>query len=321
MPPDFWRGRRVLVTGAGGFVGSSLVPRLRATEADLVTPSRRDCDLTEQTEVRRLLAETRPEVVFHLAGLVGGIADNAQRPADYCHQNLLMGTLLIDEAWRAGVRKYITLAGACSYPAQAKSPIAETSLWNGHPEPTSAPYGLAKAMAVAEAQAYRAQHGFDAIVLVPGNLYGPHDNFDLTSAHVIPAQIRRFVEAAREGRSELVLWGTGRPTRDFVFVEDACAAIVLAAETYSRPEIVNISSGAPVSIRELAETIAEIAGFRGQIRWDTSKPDGQMKKGLDVSRMRDWLGFQCTTPLRDGLRRTLDWFLSEGAAARLSRAR
>lgn len=317
MNIGFRQGTRVLVTGGSGFVGRNLVPRLERTGCELIVPTRRECDLLEQDQVRRLLAATRPDVVFHLAGLVGGILVNRQRPADYAQQNLLMGTLLLHESWRAGVRKYVTLIGGCSYPARAPSPIAETELWNGYPQPESAPYALAKRMSVVLAQAYRQQHGFDAIVLVPGNLYGPHDNFDLEAGHVIPSLIRKFWEARQEDRAEVMAWGSGRPVRDFVYVEDACEAIALAAEGYDGAEIINISSGAPVTIRELVTTVAELAGYRGRIVWDASKPDGQMQKGFDVTRMKTWLGFECRTSLREGLAKTLAWFEAHRATARL----
>src|SRR5512139_3889292 len=218
----FWNGKRVLVTGASGFVGSNLTPLLERTGCELIRPARRDYDLTEQAAVRRLLAQVRPDVVLHLAGLVGGILANMRFPADYLYQNLLMGTLVLQESWKAGVQKYVTLIGGCSYPATAPSPIAEKNLWDGYPQPESAPYALAKRMAVVAAEAYRRQHGFDAIVLAPGNLYGPHDNFDLEASHVIPALIRKFWEARRDGQPEVTAWGTGRPLRDFVYVEDAC---------------------------------------------------------------------------------------------------
>ncbi len=307
----------MLVTGASGFVGRNLVPLLERTDGTVMTPSRREYDLLEQSAVRRLFADTRPDIVFHLAGLVGGIAANQARPADFCQQNLLLGALVVDEAWRSGVEKYITLIGGCSYPATAPSPIAETELWNGYPQAESAPYSLAKATSVLLTQSYRRQHGFNAIVLVPGNLYGPHDNFDLEDAHVIPATIRKLWDAARNGGDEVVAWGTGRSLRDFIYIDDACEAILIGAERYNGPEIINISSGTRTSIRELVDTVAGLVGYRGRIRWDTTRPDGQMDKGFDVTRMRDWLGYECRTPLREGLRKTVEWFEHNYTVARL----
>lgn len=315
--PGFWRGRRVLVTGSTGFVGRNLVPLLAEAGAEILCPTRAECDLTEQADVRRLLSETHPEIVFQVAGVVGGILANKRQPATYSHPNLLMGSLMLHESWRSGVRKYVTVIGGCSYPATAPSPIAETELWNGYPQPESAAYSLAKRMPVVEAQAYRQEHGFNAIVLMPGNVYGPHDNFDLEASHVIPALIRKFWEARSEGRSEVTAWGTGRPVRDFVYVRDACEAIVRAAERYDGPEIINLSSGVGTSIRELVETVAELVGYEGRIVWDTSKPDGQMDKRFDVTRMKNWLGYECRTNLREGLRETIAWFQAHRASARL----
>ncbi|MBK9712868.1 MAG: GDP-L-fucose synthase [Kouleothrix sp.] len=314
----FWRGKRVLVTGASGFVGSNLAPLLQLKGCTLLAPSRAEYDLLEQHKVRLLLKDTRPDVVFHLAALSAGIMANKQYPADFCYQNLLMNTTMMHESFKAGVRKYITLIGGCSYPANAPSPISEDRLWNGYPQPESAPYSVAKKMNVTMAEAYRRQHDFDAIVLTPGNLYGPYDNFDLQNSHVIPALIRKFFTAQSSALEEVVVWGTGAPVRDFIYVGDACEAIVLAAETYSEPGIINISSGLQVTIRELAETLAEIVGYTGRIRWDTSKPDGQMYKGFDVARMHERLGYRCRTSLREGLRKTVDWFAAHQATARLS---
>ena len=309
--------RRVLVTGGSGFVGRNLVPFLNESCSNVVAPTHSDYDLLEQNAVREMLADHKPEVVFHLAGLSGGIMANRRSPGDYCQQNLAINTCVMHEAWRAGVDKFITLIGGCSYPALAPSPIKEDELWNGYPQPDSAAYSLAKAMSVVMAQAYRAQHGFDAIVLVPGNLYGPFDNFDLQNAHIIPATIRKFLEAKRDGLDEVVAWGTGTPVRDFIYVGDACEAIVLAAERYSGPEIINISSGVGITTRELVQTVAELSGFAGRVTWDASKPDGQMLKVFDVTRMREILGYECRTSLREGLKATTEWLANNYATARL----
>lgn len=320
MPSLDLSNRRTLVTGASGFMGRNLTPLLKEAGAVVLAPSHAEYDLLDQAAVRRMFHDLRPEVVFHLAGLVGGILANRKSPADYSYQNLLMGTLMLHEAHRAGVSKYITLIGGCSYPALAPSPISEGELWNGYPQAESAPYSTAKKMAVVLAQAYRAQHGFDAVVLVPGNVYGPWDNFDLENSHVIPALIRKYHEAKLAGVDEIVAWGTGRPTRDFIFASDACAGIVKAAQVYSGPEIINISAGVAITIRELVETVAHAVGFKGQVRWDGTKPDGQMAKGFDVTRMREWLGFEATTPLREGIRRTYEWYLENPGAVKLKTA-
>lgn len=313
----YWRTKRVLVTGGTGFVGRNLISLLEKTGCELVAPSRLEYDLREQEQVRTMLGQTRPDVVFHLAGLVGGILANKMRPAEFCYQNLVMNTVMLHEAWHAGVATYVTLIGGCSYPATAGSPISEAELWNGYPQPESAPYSVAKKMVVVQAQAYRRQYGFNAVVLVPGNVYGPHDNFDLSNSHVIPALIRKFHEARTEGRNEVVAWGTGRPTRDFIYIDDACRAILLAAERYSGAKIINLSSGVVTPIRELVDTIAELTGYQGTVRWDASKPDGQMSKGFDVTRMHRWLGYRCQVPLREGLRKTIEWFEANYALARL----
>jgi GDP-L-fucose synthase len=311
-------GKRTLVTGANGFVGRNLMPLLAEAGCAVVAPSRSDYNLLEQVDVRRLMGDAQPEVVFHLAALSGGILANRDHPADFCYQNLLMNTMVAHESWRAGVRKFVTLIGGCSYPAQADNPIREADLWNGYPQQESAAYSLAKRMAVVMAEAYRRQHGFDAVALVPGNLYGPHDNFDLQNAHVIPATIRKFIEARNRGDSEIVAWGTGAPVRDFIYVRDACEVILIAAERYSGPEIINLSSGVPTTIRELIETVAELTGFQGQVRWDASKPDGQMLKQFDVARMEKWLGYRCPTTLREGLASTIAWFEQHYDHARLA---
>jgi len=309
---------KILVTGATGFVGSNLVPLMRERGLQPVTPGRKDYDLLEQAQVRRMLADIQPEMVIHLAGLIGGILANKERPADYHYQNAFLSEVMLHESCRAGVKKYVTLMGGCSYPSEAPNPIKETSLFKGYPHPLAAPYSLAKAMNPVQAAAYREQYGFDAIVLVPGNMYGPHDNFDLQRSHVIPAMIRRYYEARKKNLSEVTAWGTGRPVRDFVYVRDVCEALLIAAEKYDRPDLINISSGKPVTIRELTEEVARVSGFNGKVAWDTSKPDAQMEKLFDVTRMREWLGYECPTSLGDGLRLTADWFANNYDRARLN---
>ncbi len=317
---SYWQDKRVLVTGASGFIGRNLIPLLHAKGCQIIAPSRAEYELLEQAQVRQLLSETRPQIVLHLAGLIGGILANQQFPADFCYQNLLMGTMMLHESWEAGVEKYISLIGGCSYPATAPSPIAETELWSGYPQIESAPYSIAKKMSVVQAQAYRQQHGFNAIVLVPGNVFGPHDNFDLENSHVIPALIRKFYEARLNHQDVVIAWGSGKPVRDFIFIEDACEAILLAAENHNNADILNLSSGVQTSIKELVETVAELVGYQGVIQWDTTKPDGQMYKGFDVTKMHDRLGFHCRVSLREGLEKTISWFQSNYAAARLKEA-
>ena len=300
----------VLVTGGNGFVGRNLIELMRARGIRPLAPTRTDFDLREQTQVRRMLERTKPDIVFHLAGLVGGIGVNSERPADFNYENLIMGTMMLHESWRAGVKKYITLLGGCSYPADAPNPIKETTLFKGYPQAENAPYSLAKAIGVVQARAYRAQHGFNAIALVPGNLYGPFDNFDLNTSHVIPALIHKFLVAKETNTPEVVVWGSGRPVRDFVYVTDVCEAVLLAVETYDGADLINVSSGRVVTIKLLTETIAELVGYSGKVVWDTTKPDGQMMKGYDITRMRQLLGCECRTTLRDGLRATINWVLA-----------
>jgi GDP-L-fucose synthase len=312
-----WQGRRVLVTGGGGFVGSNLLPKLRGLGCDVVAPRRAEYDLLDQQQVRRMFSDLHPDITVHLAARSAGILANKRFPAEFCYQNLLMNTCVLHEAQQAGVKKYVTLIGGCSYPAHAPSPIREEELWNGYPQPESAPYSLAKRMDVVMAGAYRQQYGFDAIVLLAGNLYGPGDNFNLEASHVIPATIRKMVEATDRGDKAVTVWGTGTPVRDFVYVDDVCDVMLAEAQAYSSGEIMNISSGVATTIRELIETVADLCGFRGRLEWDTSKPDGQRHKVYDVSRFRARAPGFSPTPLREGLRRTIEWVQREHATARL----
>jgi GDP-L-fucose synthase len=264
--------------------------------------------LRNRAAVDELHQAVRPTVTIHLAARVGGIAANRDHPADFFHDNLLMGVHVVDAAWRFRVRKIVCVGTICAYPKFTPIPFREEDLWNGYPEETNAPYGLAKKMLLVQLQAYRHQHGLNGIYLLPVNLYGPGDNFDPVSSHVIPALIRKCLEARESGSREIVVWGTGRPTREFLFVADAARGIRLAAERYDGPEPVNLGAGFEISIRELTELIADLSGFRGDIRWDTSKPDGQPRRSLDTSRAEAYFGFRATTPFEQGLRETIGWY-------------
>jgi GDP-L-fucose synthase len=314
---NFWHRKKVLVTGASGFIGQNLVPILQENGCNLFSCTRVEYDLLQQSQVQQMFAEIRPDIVFHLAGLVGGILVNKKRPAEFCYQNMLMNTLVFHEAWVAGVQKFITCIGGCSYPKDAPSPITENMLWDGYPQPESAPYALAKRMDVVLSEAYRQQYGFNSIVLVPGNVYGPHDNFNLFDGHVIPAIIRKVYEAKQCGERHIVIWGSGKPIRDFVYVGDVVQALIHAAEIYDGNQIVNISSGQEVRIRGLVDLVIQLMDFAGAVVWDSSKPDGQMRKGFDVTRMQKLLNFKCRTSLEDGLRQTISWFIDNHQKARL----
>ena len=309
--------KRVLITGSSGFVGSNFIPLFEGSSTELFLPSRTDFDLTEQADVRRLLAEARPHIVFHFGALVGGLQANIDRPADFCAENLLAQTMMLDESYKAGCEKYITLMGGCSYPGSARSPILEEDMWEGFPHAGAAPYSSAKRMNIVMSQAYRKQYNFNSIVLVPGNIYGPEDNFDLNNSHVIPALLRKYYEAKVNGTDEIGAWGSGKPLRDFIYIEDAVKAIYKAACEYNRSDIINISSGTSVSIRALTEQIATIVGFKGDIVWDTSKPDGQLEKVFAVDKMRDILAFEPSVSLDEGLKKTYDWFVENYGDARL----
>jgi GDP-L-fucose synthase len=316
-PQPAWTGKRVLVTGSTGFIGSNLVRRLRGLGCEVIAPTRDDYDLLEQQQVRRLFADSRPDITFHLAAMVGGIVANKKYPADFCYRNLMMNTCMFHEAYEAGVKKYVTLVGGCSYPAHAPSPIPETEFWNGYPQPESASYALAKRMEVVMTRAYRDQYAFDAITLLPGNVYGPYDNFKPESAHVIPATIRRVVETMERDDSVITVWGSGAPVRDFVFIDDVCDVVLREVHTYSSSEIMNISSGVPTTIRELVESVTDLCGYKGRIEWDTSKPDGQLHKVFDISRLLERAPDFKPTPLREGLQRTIEWFQREHASVRV----
>ena len=301
---------RVLVTGGAGFVGHNVVEQLQRRGCyEVFVPRSRDYNLVESAAVRQLLSDTRPDVIIHLAAKVGGIGANREEPASFFYDNLMMGVQLMHDGWRAGVSKFVAIGTVCAYPKHTPVPFREEDLWEGYPEETNAPYGLAKKMLLVQAQAYRQQYGFNAIYLLPVNLYGPGDNFHPATSHVIPALIRKFVEAKEQGADMVEVWGTGQATREFLYVEDAAKGIVLATERYNGPEPVNLGSGMEISIGELAALISKIVGFKGQIVFDTSKPDGQPRRRLDTSRAEAWFGFRARTPFHKGLRRTIEWYL------------
>ncbi|MBN1370757.1 MAG: GDP-L-fucose synthase [Anaerolineaceae bacterium] len=305
----FWQNRRVCVTGGAGFLGRFIQAELRRRGAnDIFVPTIEKYDLVDPTSIDRMLADSRPDVIIHLAAKVGGIGANRAHPAEFFYDNLMMGVQLMHRAWQTGVSKFVALGTVCAYPKFTPVPFREDDLWNGYPEETNAPYGLAKKMLLVQAQTYREQYGYDAIFLLPVNLYGPWDNFNLETSHVIPAMIRKFIEAQQAGRDEVTLWGDGSPTREFVYAADAAEGIVLAAEAYSGPLPVNIGSGNEISIRDLAGLISRLTEFNGRIVWDTSKPNGQPRRGLDTSRARDLFGFTAHTSFEDGLRETIAWY-------------
>jgi GDP-L-fucose synthase len=305
------RTKRVLVTGGSGFLGQQVVAELSEHGCrDVIAPSHRDYDLVDGGATRRMLSDTRPDVVIHLAARVGGIGANRAHPADFFYDNLMMGAQLMHESWRAGIEKFVAVGTVCAYPKHTPVPFKEDALWNGYPEETNAPYGLAKKMLLVQAQAYREQYGFNAIYLLPVNLYGPGDNFDPLDSHVIPALIRKVVEAKERNLPAVEVWGTGRATREFLFVRDAARGIVAAAERYDGSEPVNIGSGMEISIRDLAGLIARIVGYHGQLAFDTTKPDGQPRRCLDTSRAEEWFGFRAQTEFASGLQHTVDWYLA-----------
>ena len=308
-PADWWRNKRVLVTGGAGFLGSYVVEFLRTHGCrDPFIPRSREYDLRREEAVIRLLEKVRPDVVIHLAAVVGGIGANRENPGRFFYENLVMGVQLIEQARLFGVNKFVTVGTVCSYPKFAPVPFREEDLWNGYPEETNAPYGLAKKMLLVQGQAYRQQYGFNSIYLMPVNLYGPRDNFDPASSHVIPALIKKCLDAIRDGERAITVWGSGKATREFIYARDAAEGIVLAAERYEGEEPVNLGAGFEISINDLVGLITELTGFRGRIEWDTTKPDGQPRRMLDVSRAEQWFGFRARTSFEEGLRRTIDWY-------------
>jgi GDP-L-fucose synthase len=314
---NFWKDKRVLVTGGGGFLGSHVVEKLQETGCSQVfVVRRREYDLTREDQVSRMFHDHPTDIVMHLAGLVGGIGANKSWPADFFYQNLMMGALTLHHAWKNGVQKVVCAGAGCGYPEGAPIPLKEESFWDGFPQPDSAPYSLAKRMLHIQSLAYWKQYEFPIIVAIPGNIYGPYDNFDLDNAHVIPALVRKFVEATDEGRNYVELWGTGSPTRDFVYAGDVAEGMLRAGETYNEATLVNLSSGSEYSIRKVAEMLSEIVGFRGEIRWNISQPEGQSRRMFNLRKAEQDLGYRARTNLREGLRLTTEWYRENRAGAR-----
>ena len=316
MVNGFWQDKRVIVTGGAGFLGSFVIEKLKERGAnDIFIPHIEDYDLTDRDAIKHLFDDTLDDnfeaknmVIIHLAANVGGIGANREHPAEFFYDNLMMGVELMHRAWKRGVGKFVAIGTVCAYPKFTPVPFKEDDLWIGYPEETNAPYGLAKKMMLVQAQAYRQQYGYNAIFLLPVNLYGPRDNFNLQTSHVIPALIRKAIEAQDRGDKELPVWGDGSPTREFLFVEDAANGIVTAAEKYNGSEPVNLGSGYEISIKDLAEMIQRLTGFNGKLVWQTDKPNGQPRRGLDVTRAREYFGWSAQVPFEEGIRRTVDWF-------------
>jgi len=313
---SFFSKKRVSVTGGAGFLGSFLVEKLKERGCkNIFIPRSKDYDLVEMEAVRRLYSDSKPDIVIHLAARVGGIGANRANPGKFFYDNLMMGVQMMEAARQVGIDKFVTVGTVCSYPKFAPIPFREENLWDGYPEDTNASYGLAKKMLLVQAHAYRQQYGFNAIYLLPVNLYGPRDNFDPESSHVIPALVKKCIDAVNSPRTSnlesptITVWGTGRPTREFLYVEDAAEGILLAAEHYNKPEPVNLGVGFEISIQDLANLIAKLTGFKGMIVWDKTKPDGQPRRMLDVSKAEKEFGFKAKTNLEEGLKKTIDWYV------------
>ena len=306
---NFWKNKKVLVTGGSGFLGTHLVNRLNTLDVEVITPSHQDYDLVDGDAVRKMYADNPGvDIVIHLAAKVGGIGANREHPGSFMYDNLMMGTQLMHEAYLAKIPKFVALGTVCAYPKHTPVPFREDDLWNGYPEETNAPYGLAKKMMLVQSQGYREEYGFNSIFLLPVNLYGPNDNFDPASSHVIPALIKKCVDAVDNGDKEIIVWGTGKASREFLYVDDAVEGILLAAERYDRSEPVNIGSSFEITIKDLIDIIVKETGFKGEITWDTTKPDGQPRRKLDVSRAREKFDFVSSTTFEKGLRNTIAWY-------------
>lgn len=303
--------KRIMITGGDGFLGGHVVTGLRRKGVQhLFIPRHQEYDLTQVHDVDRAYESARPDIVIHLAAKVGGIGINREKPGEFFYDNLMMGTLLMEQARRRGVEKFVSIGTVCAYPKFTPVPFREDNLWDGYPEETNAPYGLAKKMLLVQGQAYRQQYDFNAVYLLPVNIYGPGDNFDPASSHVIPALIKKCVDAVERGDHQIIAWGTGKASREFLYVEDAARAIILATEKYDQPDPVNIGSAMEITIKDLLALIAELTGFQGEIIWDPSKPDGQPRRSSDTSRAREAFGFQAQTDFRAGLHKTIDWYLA-----------
>jgi GDP-L-fucose synthase len=315
MKMAFWTNKRVVVTGGAGFLGSFVIEKLRERGCtEIVCPRSKDYDLREKDQVDRLFRDARPEIVFHLAAVVGGIGANRRHPGRFFYENAIMGIHTIECARLHGIGTFVCIGTVCSYPKFTSVPFKEDDFWNGYPEETNAPYGLAKKMLLAQLQAYRQEYGFNGIYLTPVNLYGPRDNFDLENSHVVPALIRKLVEAKRANVPTVNAWGTGQATREFLYVEDAAEGIVVAAEKYYKPDLVNLGANEEISIRDLAQLLQGLVGYAGTIEWDSSRPDGQPRRRLDTSRALEEFGWQARTPIKVGLRNTINWYEQESEA-------